>query len=100
MASQCLFTGRVTCLGGDTGEITAELTYGTVSKTEPAKVWSDPTLDPLTDLRGALRLVSGSWCRNPASALGPAIPLRPRTSREPNFESAFSFRSVRAIIQL
>jgi hypothetical protein len=27
----------VTCLDGDTGEVTAELSYGTVSKTVPAK---------------------------------------------------------------
>jgi hypothetical protein len=37
MSSECLFTGRVTCLDGDTGEVTAELSYGTVSKTVPAK---------------------------------------------------------------
>jgi major capsid protein E len=60
MASQCLFSGKATCLDGDTGEITAELTYGSVSKTVPAKPWSDPTSDPLADLRGALRLVSGA----------------------------------------
>jgi hypothetical protein len=54
MSSQCLFTGRVTCLDGDSGEIVAELAYGTVSKTVPAKPWSDPTSDPLADLRGAL----------------------------------------------
>ena len=28
------------------------------SKTVPAKLWSDPTSDPLADIRGALRLVS------------------------------------------
>ena len=58
MASECLFTGKVKCLDGDTSEIVAELTYGTPSKTVPAKLWSDPTSDPLADLRGALRLVS------------------------------------------
>jgi hypothetical protein len=57
MASECLFTGKVKCLDGDSGEIVAELTYGTPSKTVPAKR-SDPTSDPLADLRGALRLVS------------------------------------------
>ena len=57
MASECLFTGKVKCLDGDTSEIVAELTYGTPSKTVPAKAWSDPTSDPLSDLRGALRLV-------------------------------------------
>jgi hypothetical protein len=58
MSSECLFTGKVKCLDGDTSEIVAELTYGTPSKTVPAKLWSDPTSDPLADIRGALRLVS------------------------------------------
>jgi hypothetical protein len=60
MASQCLFNGSIKCLDGDTQEIVAELTYGTVSKTVPAKLWSDPASDPLADLRSALRLVSGA----------------------------------------
>jgi Phage major capsid protein E len=58
MASECLFNGSVICRDGDTDEIVAELTYGTVSKTVRVKLWSDPTSDPLADLRGALRLVS------------------------------------------
>ena len=58
MASECFFTGKVKCLDGDTGEIVAELDYGPPSKTVPAKAWSDPTADPLADLRGAMRLVS------------------------------------------
>jgi hypothetical protein len=60
MASECLFTGKVICKDGDTNEILAELDYGTVSKTVPAKLWSDPTSDPLADIRAALRLVSGA----------------------------------------
>lgn len=60
MAAQCLFTGKVTCLDGDTNEVTAELTYGTPTKTVPAKLWNDPTGDPLADIRGALRLVSSA----------------------------------------
>ena len=32
MASECLFTGKVKCLDGDTQEIVAELTYGTPSE--------------------------------------------------------------------
>jgi hypothetical protein len=60
MASQCLFTGKVICLDGDTGEVVAELTYGTPTKTVPAKLWSDQTGDPLADIRGALRLVSST----------------------------------------
>jgi hypothetical protein len=60
MASECLFTGRVKCLDGDSNEIVAELSYGTVSKTTPVKPWTDQTSDPLADLRGALRLVSGA----------------------------------------
>ncbi len=58
MASECLFSGSVKCLDGDTQEIVAELAYGTPSKTVPAKAWSDPASDPLADLRGAMRLVS------------------------------------------
>lgn len=58
MASETLFTGKVKCLDGDTSEIVAELIYGTPSKTTPAKAWSDPTADPLADLRAGLRLVS------------------------------------------
>ena len=60
MASECIFKGTVTCLDGDTGEVVAELVYGAPSKTSPAKLWSDPTSDPLADIRGALRLVSGA----------------------------------------
>ena len=60
MASECLFKGKVVCLDGDTGEVTAELIYGTPTKTVPAKLWSDPTSDPLADIRGALRLVSSA----------------------------------------
>ena len=60
MASQCLFTGTVTCRDGDTGEVVAELTYGAPTKTSPAKLWGDQTGDPLADIRGALRLVSGA----------------------------------------
>jgi Phage major capsid protein E len=60
MASQCLFTGKVVCLDGDTNEVVAELAYGTPTKTVPAKLWSDTTSDPLGDIRGALRLVSSA----------------------------------------
>ena len=60
MASECLFNGKVICLDGDTNEVVAELVYGTPSKTTPAKLWSDPTSDPLADIRGALRLVSSA----------------------------------------
>ena len=60
MAADCLFTGKVICLDGDTGELVAELVYGTPVKTVPAKLWSDTTSDPLADLRGALRLVSSA----------------------------------------
>ena len=60
MASECLFKGTVTCLDGDTGEVVAELVYGTPTKTVPAKLWSAADSDPLADIRGALRLVSGA----------------------------------------
>jgi hypothetical protein len=65
MSSECLFQGKVKCVDGDSGELVAELTYGTPSKTVPAKLWSDPTSDPLADLRGAMRLVS-SQCGSSA----------------------------------
>ena len=58
MASETLFTGKVKCLDGDTNEIVAELSYGTPSKTTPAKAWTDPTSDPLADLRAGMRLVA------------------------------------------
>jgi hypothetical protein len=58
MTSETLFKGSVKCFDGDSGELTAELIYGTPSKTVPAKAWSDPTSDPLADLRGAMRLVA------------------------------------------
>jgi hypothetical protein len=60
IASECLFKGAIICRDGDTSEIVAELSYGTVSKTVPAKLWNDPTGDPLADLRGAFRLVSAA----------------------------------------
>ena len=60
MASEALFKGTVTCRDGDSNEVTAELTYGTPSKTSPAKLWGDQTGDPLADIRGALRLVSSA----------------------------------------
>ena len=60
MAADCLFVGTIVCRDGDTSEIVAELTYGAPSKTSPAKLWSDPTSDPLADLRAALRLVSSA----------------------------------------
>jgi hypothetical protein len=78
MASECLFNGKVTCRDGDSGEIVPELTYGTVSKTLPAKLWSDPTSDSLADIRGAMRLVSAqcgaaatwsSWAGTPRISL-------------------------------
>ena len=52
--------GQGDCLDGDTNEVVAELLYGTPTKTVPAKLWSDPTCDPLGDIRGALRLVSSA----------------------------------------
>ena len=60
MASECLFKGTVTCVDGDTGEVVAELIYGTPTKTIPATLWSNPASNPLADIRGALRLVSSA----------------------------------------
>jgi major capsid protein E len=60
MCSQVLFSGKVDCRDGDTGELTAQIDYGPISRTVTTKPWSDPTADPLTDLKFAQRLVSGS----------------------------------------
>ena len=60
MCSQTLFTGKVQCKDGDTGEITAEIDYGPISKMVLAKFWSDTTAKPLDDLKAAQRLVSGA----------------------------------------
>ena len=60
MCSQVLFSGKVVCLDGDTQEPIAEIDYGPISRTVTAKPWSDPTADPLADLKAAQRLVSGA----------------------------------------
>ena len=60
MCSQVLFSGKVQCKDGDTGEIVAEVDYGPVSRTVTAKPWSDTTAKPLDDLKAAQRLVSGA----------------------------------------
>ena len=60
MCSQVLFSGKVQCKDGDTGELTSEIDYGPISRTVTTKPWSDPTADPLTDLKAAQRLVSGA----------------------------------------
>jgi hypothetical protein len=56
--AQCLFVGKVTCLDGDTGKPVAELDYGPISRPVTTKPWSDPTSNPLGDLKAAQRL---SW---------------------------------------
>jgi Phage major capsid protein E len=60
MCSDVLFTGKVVCLDGDTNEITAEISYEPISKSVTAKPWSDPTSNPLDDLKNAQRLVGGA----------------------------------------
>ena len=60
MCRQVLFSGKVQCKDGDTGEIVAEIDYGPISKTVLAKFWWDPTSKPLDDLKAAQRLVSGA----------------------------------------
>ena len=42
------------------GEIVAEIDYGPITRTVTAKPWSDPTADPLGDLKAAQRLVRGA----------------------------------------
>jgi hypothetical protein len=60
MVAQCVFTGKIKCLDGDTSEIVAELDYGPISRTVTAKAWTDGTSNPLADLKAAQRLVSGA----------------------------------------
>jgi len=51
MVSQCLFTGAITCLDGDDNKPVAKISYGTISQTVVAKPWTDPTSNPLNDLK-------------------------------------------------
>ena len=88
MASECIFKGTVTCRDGDTGEVAAELVYGTPSKTVPAKVWSDVTSDPLADIRGALRLVS-SACGASADIVVMGRGAADAFESNPNVQSAY-----------
>jgi hypothetical protein len=88
MAAQCVFTGSIRCLDGDSGKITAELAYGTISKTTPAKAWSDTTTDPLADLRGALRLVS-SACGASADLVVMGRSAADAFEAHPNVQSAY-----------
>jgi hypothetical protein len=60
MCSECLFAGKVTAKDGDTGEIVAEIDYGTISESITSKPWSDTTSNTLGDLKAAQGLVSGA----------------------------------------
>ena len=60
MVSQCLFSGSITCLDGDDNKPVAKISYGTIAATVLAKLWTDPTSNPLNDLKAAMRLVSSS----------------------------------------
>ena len=61
MVSQCLFTGKITCLDGDTNEVVAEVDYAPISQSVVSPLWSAAsTCDPLKDLKTAMRLVSGA----------------------------------------
>ena len=60
MCSQVLFSGKVVCKDGDSGEPVSEIDYGPISRTVTTKPWSDSTADPLADLKAAQRLVSGA----------------------------------------
>ena len=52
MTSQCLFTGLITCLDGDTNEVTAEIDYRPISSSVVSPLWSSAsTCDPLKDLK-------------------------------------------------
>ena len=88
MASECLFTGKVKCVNGDSGEITAELIYGTPSKTVLSKLWSDPASDPLSDLRGAMRLVANQ-CGSSADLVVMGSSAADAFESNPNVLNAF-----------
>jgi Phage major capsid protein E len=60
MVSQCLFTGSILCLDGDDNKPVARIDYGEFSQTIIAKPWTDPTADPLNDLRQCMRAVSAA----------------------------------------
>jgi hypothetical protein len=61
MVSQCIFTGKIICLDGDTSEIVAEVDYSPISQSVVSPLWSaNTTCDPLKDLKTAMRLVSGA----------------------------------------
>ena len=96
MASEVLFKGTVTCLDGDTNEVVAELTYGAPTKTVPAKLWSDPTGDPLADLRAALRLVSSACGASADIVIWDAQQLIPSRPTRKCYRPTTSFASARA----
>ena len=60
MVSECLFSGSITCLDGDDNTPVAKISYGNISVTVPAKLWTDPTSNPLNDLKACLRTVSAA----------------------------------------
>ena len=61
IVSQCLFTGKIVCLDGDTSEVVAEIDFTPISQSVVTPLWSSAsTCDPLKDLKTAMRLVSGS----------------------------------------
>jgi hypothetical protein len=49
--SDVLFHGTATCRDADTNEIIAELDFRLISRTVTAKPWSDPTSNPLDELK-------------------------------------------------
>ena len=80
MSAQCLFTGKVTCLDGDTGEVTAELSYGRPAKPFPPSFGTIPRETPLLTSEVLLRLVSsacGAWPTSSSLAERRLMPLNP-----------------------
>jgi hypothetical protein len=60
MCAQLLFTGSITAVDGDSGLPVAEIDYGSLSQTIPAKTWDDPASYPLSDLKQAIRVVASA----------------------------------------
>ena len=60
MCSASFLRRQGRCHDDDTGELTAEIDYGPISKTVLAKPWSDPTAIRSHDFKAAQRLVSGA----------------------------------------
>jgi hypothetical protein len=60
MCAQCLFQGIITCEDADDLRTVATIDYRPLNVTAISKLWTDPTSNPLGDLKIMLRAVSAS----------------------------------------